>query len=71
MLHSEFATKLSCQYCGKNHRAYEWPVNGDLVPFFYQKKPGKFNLEVTCPHCNKKWFVVWDEDPGRIEGLAL
>ncbi len=66
---SQFADDLTCQHCWKSQKAKEWPINGDHVPFFYQKEPGNFNLELTCPHCGKVWYVVWDDNPGPIEPL--
>ena len=69
MLLSQFASRLQCQHCGKTHATGRWPVHGDRVPFYFQSEPGKFTLEVTCPHCGKPWFVVWDEDPGPTVDL--
>ncbi len=68
---SEFASQLSCPHCGKTHGTKEWPVNGDIVPFYYQEESGKHNLMVTCPHCGKKWYVVWDNNPGTIKPLEF
>lgn len=68
---SEFADKLTCQYCYKNHGTKLWPTSGDIVPFYYQKEPGKYNLIVTCPHCKKEWYVVWDDNPGPIRQLGF
>jgi len=61
---SEFADKLRCQHCGKTNKAADWPAQGDMVPFYYQKEPGKYYVTVRCPECAKDWYVVWDDDPG-------
>lgn len=61
---SEFANQLRCQYCGKINQAEDWPAQGDMVPFYCQKEPGKFYVSVRCPECAKEWYVVWDDDPG-------
>ena len=66
---SEFAENLNCYNCGKTHSVKSWPLHGDLVPFYYQETPGNFTLPVVCPHCDHKWYVVWDDNPGPIKPL--
>lgn len=61
---SQFAANLTCQHCSQRHAADEWPANGDAIPFYFQKTPGRYSLKVTCPHCGKDWYVVWDQNPG-------
>ncbi|MDH5703905.1 MAG: hypothetical protein OEY99_06790 [Aigarchaeota archaeon] len=68
---SEFADKLPCVHCGKINRVKEWPVSGDYVPFYHQKEPGRYTLKVTCPHCGREWYVVWDDNPGPIKPLSF
>lgn len=68
---SLFANELSCQYCHKTHGTKEWPIHGDMVAFFYQKEPGNYTLQVRCPHCERDWYVVWDNDPGPVKPLGL
>ena len=65
------AEELCCKHCYKEHGTDKWPINGDMVPFYYQLEPGNYSLEVTCPHCGKDWYVVWDNDPGPIKTLEL
>jgi hypothetical protein len=67
---SQFAAHLHCQHCYQPMAAREWPVNGDLVAIYHQKEPGRYSLKLTCPHCGKDWYVVWDQDPGPIRPLA-
>jgi hypothetical protein len=67
---SQFAAHLTCQHCSQPQAAREWPANGDGIPFYYQKEPGKFSLKVTCPQCGKDWYVAWDQDPGQILPLS-
>jgi hypothetical protein len=70
---SQFAGALRCQYCGGPHSTRQWPTNGDMVPFYYQKEPGNHNLAVHCPHCGMTWYVVWDGYPGPplpLDGAA-
>jgi hypothetical protein len=67
---SQFASHLTCQHCHQPQPAREWPVNGDMVAIYYQKEPGRYSLKMTCPHCGKDWYVVWDQDPGQILPLA-
>ena len=67
---SQFAAHLTCQHCSQPQAAGEWPVNGDMVPFYNQKGPGKYSLKMTCPHCGKDWYVAWDQDPGQILSLS-
>jgi len=66
---SWFAGNLMCRHCGEVNQTKEWPLNGDKVPFYYQKEPGNYNVKVHCPHCNKDWYVVWDDDPGPVMRL--
>lgn len=68
---SQFANELKCLYCGTPNPCGEWPVAGDLVPFYYQPQTGGHNLPITCPDCGKTWYVVWDADPGPIQQLSL
>lgn len=68
---SQFAGALKCQHCGKSQEAKEWPLSGDSVPFYYQKDPGKYSLKLICPHCDKTWYVVWDNNPGSIIPLSF
>lgn len=66
---SQFANSHTCPYCGKPNSISFWPRNGDYAAFYRQTKentdssPGVYRVPVNCPHCNKDWFVVWDEDP--------
>ena len=66
---SEFADKLWCPHCGKPNKTEEWPINGDRVPFYFQKEPGNHNVKVQCSHCNKEWYIVWDDNPGPVTRL--
>lgn len=68
---SEFAGKLWCPHCGKPNRSEEWPLSGDMVPFYFQTEPGNYNLTVRCSHCGKEWYVVWDDNPGPVRRLGL
>ncbi|MBM3957205.1 MAG: hypothetical protein FJ313_04050 [Gemmatimonadetes bacterium] len=70
---SQFAGELRCPHCGGRHGTRQWPTNGDLVPFYFQKEPGAHTLEVRCPHCGLSWHVVWDSPPGPVmllDGVA-
>ena len=66
---SQFAANVRCAYCYKTSPAGNWPANGDRVPFYAQTaertedSPGAYRLAVSCPHCQKEWFVVWNENP--------
>lgn len=66
---SAFAGNLQCQYCASRHGTNFWPEHGDMVPFYFQKDPGKFSLKVSCPHCGRDWYVVWDQSPGEMRSL--
>lgn len=68
---SQFANSLKCAYCGKIQGTKNWPLNGDLTPFYWQREPGNFSLAILCPNCGKEWYVVWDFDPGPIESLDV
>ena len=68
---SQFAGELICQHCFKLNKANAWPANGDYVPFYYQKETGNYSLKITCPHCGKVWYVVWDDNPGPITPLSF
>jgi len=68
---SQFANNLLCQYCNKTHGTKNWPVSGDIFPFYFQKEPGNYNLKVSCPYCGKEWYVVWDDNPGLIKPLGF
>jgi len=46
-------------------------MNGDATPFYFQDEPGRYTLKVSCPHCGKDWYVVWDDDPGPIKTIDL
>jgi hypothetical protein len=71
MHYSNFANELRCYYCGKTQSAKEWPVRGDWVGFCWEDEPGEYSIKLTCPHCGKDWYVVWDDDPGPIETLTF
>jgi hypothetical protein len=43
---SQFANNLVCQYCGKENSATRWPTQGDMVPFLYQKEPGRYQVTI-------------------------
>lgn len=68
---SQFAGSLRCKHCGGTQRAETWPVSGDAVPFYYQDEPGNYTLELTCPHCGRRWYVVWDDNPGAFLPLTF
>jgi hypothetical protein len=67
---SQFAARLTCAHCSQPQAASQWPVNGDMVPFYNQKEPGKHSLKMTCPNCGKDWYVTWDQNPGQILPLS-
>jgi len=67
---SQFAARLTCQHCSQPQAAREWPVNGDMVPFYSQKEPGKYSLKITCLNCGKDWYLAWDQDPGQFMPLS-
>ena len=68
---SQFAHELKCLYCGKANPATEWRALGDFQPFYCQAEPGRFNLTMTCPHCQRVWYVAWDDDPGPLQKLPF
>ncbi len=68
---SQFARELRCLYCGKHNPASEWPELGDLVPFYYQAECGPHNVTMNCAHCERTWYVVWDDYPGKMTHLAM
>jgi len=68
---SHFASELRCVHCGKTHGVSIWPLRGDAVSFYYDKEPGNFTLQVTCPHCNATWYVFWDHNPGPPTELTI
>jgi len=63
---SKFAGNLKCEICSQPHPATEWPVNGDRVPFYFEREPGRYSVEVWCPKFDRPWYVVWDDDPGTM-----
>ena len=69
---SRYANNLHCLYCEKTNASEIWPLYGDSTAFYYEPDPGEYSIEITCSHCNKRWFVVWDYDPGPFStGLPL
>lgn len=68
---SLLADDLRCYHCHEPNSVDRWPLHGDHVPLYFQKEPGRFSLDICCPHCKKNWYVVWDQDPGSIERLGL
>ncbi len=68
---SIFSSSLKCPYCSQLNRSNQWPLHGDRTSFYIQKEAGHYNLPLKCPHCNKEWFVVWDEEPGIIKVLDI
>ena len=71
MHYSDFAKELYCHYCGSINSAKEWPIKGDMVPFYFQNTQGRFNVKVSCQKCKKDWYVVWDQNPGDIQTLDI
>lgn len=67
---SQFADDLTCHHCGAKNRAASWPQHGDIVAFYYQKEPGRYQVPVYCAACHKVWSVVWDDDPGPLARRA-
>lgn len=68
-LFSQYAGNLTCKHCGKQNSSSKWPKQGDLTPFYFQATPSRYQVTIHCPHCSKDWYVVWDSDPGPIEGV--
>lgn len=68
---SQFAEELRCRHCGSVNKATEWPLKGDMVPFYFQDEPGNHTMTMTCSNCGKDWYIVWDDDPGPITPLGL
>jgi len=68
---SLLANDLYCRYCNKPNSSDRWPLRGDRVGFVGKEEPGQYSLEIYCPHCKKKWYIVWDLDPGPIQPLGL
>lgn len=68
---SQFAGELSCLHCDAVISAIVWPLNGDAIPFYFEKAPGDYSVEIKCPDCGKTSFVVWDENPGPFEKLEM
>jgi len=72
-----YRDSLNCQYCYKSNIAAFWPEGGDFKPFYCQdeeitkEKPGAFRLPVQCPHCQKTWYVIWDDDPEPLARMFL
>lgn len=66
---SQFADSVRCVHCNEVSKTLDWPIRGDYVPFYYQKEKGNYNLTVTCPQCQKEWYIVWDQDPGPIKKI--
>lgn len=67
-IRSTFAGALKCEICGVPHGVPEWPLHGDLTPFYCERERGRagYAVAVTCPKRNKTWYVVWDDFPGPI-----
>jgi hypothetical protein len=68
---SQFAGKLHCLYCDQQDSTGVWPARGDSTPFYAQEEPGAFTVDVTCLHCGRTWYVVWDDDPGPVLRLDI
>jgi hypothetical protein len=66
---------LRCPHCSARNRAVLWPKGGDIVPCYFQstasRSDGAFRLPVTCPHCTREWFVVWDQQPDQAQWLFV
>jgi hypothetical protein len=69
MFHSQFASELECLHCDAVVSSTVWPLNGDGIAFYFEETPGTYSVEINCPTCGERWFVVWDEYPGPIEKL--
>lgn len=46
---SKFARNLQCEVCGQRYSARFWPVNGDRVPFYFEREPSKYSVQIHCP----------------------
>jgi hypothetical protein len=72
-----FRNSLRCQHCGKRNVASFWPQRGDWIGFHYQseertrEQPGAFRLPISCPHCSKIWYVVWDTSPDPLAEIFV
>lgn len=66
---SSFVNQIKCPYCNQPNSISKWPINGDSTSFYFQKDEGKYSLPITCPHCKKAWYIVWDNNPGIIKNL--
>ena len=33
------------------------------MPFYFELEPAEYAIEISCPQCGTKWYVVWDDDP--------
>ena len=73
----EFRDDVYCQYCNIRQSAPYWPINGNMTSYFYKKSEESddeewvYKLPIYCPHCNKTWYVVWEEDPGDPLGKHI
>lgn len=68
---SLLADDLHCYHCHQPNSSDRWPLHGDHVALYFQGEPGRYSLDMNCPHCGKKCYIVWDRDPGPIEPLGL
>ncbi len=70
MSNSQFLDDIECFHCGEHCTLQSWPVNGDAVPFYFEYDTARYSVKVDCDDCGESWYVVWDSDPGPIEGIG-
>ena len=54
-----------------NESVEEWPIRGDYEGIYFQVDPGKYSIKVDCTHCDKTFYVVWDDNPGPVKPLDM
>jgi hypothetical protein len=55
-----------CPFCGKINYAIVFPARGMSLSWYAVAKPENpsgFRFKVVCIHCNKDFYIEWDENP--------
>ena len=67
---SQFAKGMVCAHCSQTNKTHMWPKYGDSVALYHDLEPSGFYIAMSCSHCKREWYIVWEINPGEAMPLA-